>query len=1248
MTTTELAVGSKSMPFLADHGFHGMVVLPGAFYVAEALRLSPGNLCPAAVRNVRFLSPAIISEEDLRILATVRETSDGNRECEFSQVDGDSSLIFASLEIGPDFRTGELAPPPPRFSVEAFKRAAEGPLDGKEFYERLRQNGNFYGPRFQIVQEIWRCENRAMGRLSMAGHEPARSPLHPVLLDACTQLLSAPVVEKGKAFVLKSIAALHIHEADLPETVWAVTELQTATESGFAGEIRVFDESGKPCLHFAGVDFAFLDSVEEKGRDGVSIKLCVASTFTAEPLEDSLAFWGAQLEMPVHVAFAPYNQIFQELLDPGSLFHKNADGVNVILLNLPDWADAPGEAVFDRARADRALKDFPRYALPNGLEIAHLNQHETDYVFKEIFEDKSYLKHGIRLHDGDTVIDIGANIGLFSLFAGSVCRAPKIYAFEPSPAAFARLKANGEAYLENFRAFNCGVSDRRKMARFTAYEKSSVFSGFFSDEAEDAAAIQAVVRNMLGGENADETDVDDLTADRLRHTDHECELLSVSDIIRENGIEKIDLLKIDAEKSEWDILSGIEESHWEIIKQIVIELHDRTGAAAERVGQLLTGKGFSCAVEQEKLLEDSGLFNVYATRSGEQRSGSNNADAAGTKLDRNVDEFCDALSAFMDRSTSPMILCVAPSEGTSFAEVERKLSERTSQIRNVQWIGSDSILARYPVEHRHDAQSHGLAHIPYTPEGYASLGTALFRHLFNSHSKPYKVIALDCDNTLWQGECGEDGPLGVKVTEAHRYLQKFIAGQMQAGVLICLCSRNNENDVCAVFEQHPDMLLKRADLAAWQINWGKKSANLQSLSEKLGLGLDGFIFIDDNPVECAEVKARFPSVLTLTLPRDHARIPSFLDNVWAFDHSTVTDEDRRRTNFYRENRDRERLRGQSLSLRDFLAGLELRVEIHPPSAEQIARVSQLTFRTNQFNLTTIRRSEEEIAALLNEKNVRCLVASVSDRFGDYGMVGVLIHRVEEGLCKVDTFLLSCRALGKGVEHRILSELGRRAIADGFEVIEMNCHPTEKNRPALDFITAIGAGYETDGGGGPSFRFPAEFLARLSYDPESAPADESHHPKPVAPRRIGAANLSDRLQKIAGELHDATAISSAIIRGRITKKPQDTIDYAGPGSDTESALAGIWERILGRARVGMTENFFEAGGTSLKAVLVVAAVRKELKKALSIVALFECPTIKLLAARLDNDASPHAQKIEAATAITRGQLRRSRALKRSSR
>ncbi len=991
----EFKVGMRSLPYLADHGFHDMVVLPGSFYIETALFLHNelfGNI-PGILKNIVFENPVILTDEDT--IVKVKVTATGNNHFEYSFYESGMEGITSEIEgqyfarIGIDRTTTAASSKiPNKFLTERFQNRSASVIDSDEFYKKLNLNGNQYGPRFQNLSTVWLSGDQALGKLSFSRNqtETGHHFLHPTLVDSLAQLLSAFIVQKGKTFILRAIERFEILNINLPDQLWAHASLLSDIEkdnNGFKGDVRLIDASGNTYLEMVGVSFTYLDRIEAKAEDEASrTNISIASTFTAEPLEDSFKFWSDYTGISTNIQFAPYNQVFQQLLDPDSIFRKSNEGLNIILLGLEDWVEKGKSVKLDisRDRLEELFQNKSRYILPNNLEIVHLNKYETDYVYKEIFNDKCYLRHGIYINDGDTVIDIGANIGLFSLFINQNCEKPKIYAYEPSPVVYQLLKANCEAYGQNIQTFNCGVSDRQKTAQFTFYENSSVFSSFYTDEKEDEQVIRAVIRNMLKSEISEESEeleryAEDLTAGRLKSKAYECQLVSVSDIIRENDIEKINLLKIDAEKSELDIINGIDDADWLKIDQIVIEIHDRSKKAAKRIESTLNQKGYHCAVEQETLLEDSGLYNIYASRHNKQNKPGGRLEHVREEentLQRNTTEFCTALESFMKNSSLPMIVGICPrrpdtendSQLNEFLEKgERELLSVVGKIPNVYTIDSSSILNRYPVAEYFDPHSFQLGHIPYTSEFYASMGTTLFRTYFNLINKPYKVIALDCDNTLWKGVCGEDGVDGIRLTQPFLALQSFMVELMNAGMLICLCSKNNEEDVFDIFYKREDMVLKREHLVSWRTNWNMKSENIKLLAEELNLGLDSFIFIDDNPVECADIKINCPEVLTLQLPRDDEMIPVFLKNIWAFDHIQGTAEDKKRTQMYRENVQREKYRERALSLTEFIDELKLNVNISKPAEDQISRVSQLTYRTNQFNFTTIRRSENEIKKL---------------------------------------------------------------------------------------------------------------------------------------------------------------------------------------------------------------------------------------------------------------------------------------------
>ena len=447
--------------------------------------------------------------------------------------------------------------------------------------------------------------------------------------------------------------------------------------------------------------------------------------------------------------------------------------------------------------------------------------------------------------------------------------------------------------------------------------------------------------------------------------------------------------------------------------------------------------------------------------------------------------------------------------------------------------------------------------------------------------------------------------------------------QMTAGMLLCVCSKNSEVDVEAVFTRNPNMILKPEHFAARRVNWSPKSDNLKSLARELNLGLGSFILVDDNPVECAEVRAKCPEVLTLQLPSETAKWPQFLAHVWAFDHLRVTEEDRTRTQKVLENTEREKYRDQVSTLKDFIDGLQVQVELFTPSPDQIGRVSQLTQRTNQFNWTTIRRSESDIL-YLQKQNGHCLAVKVSDRFGDYGMVGLLIYFENGDGYEVDTFLLSCRVLGRGVEHQVLAQFGQRALKQGKSRVKFHFRATDKNQPAWEFIKTIGAEFMEMSAKETIIRLPAEKIAGLRYHPDSgqpnqadAGGSDSSKTKSRPRSAVAFAGLSEKFQRVADELNDGKTICPAIEAYRLRAAENGA---PSPGEELPATLAGkilgIWRKVIGNPSVGMNDNFNDAGGTSLKADQIVAAIRRELNLHLSIVNIFECPTVRLLSEKLE--------------------------------
>jgi FkbH-like protein len=365
-----------------------------------------------------------------------------------------------------------------------------------------------------------------------------------------------------------------------------------------------------------------------------------------------------------------------------------------------------------------------------------------------------------------------------------------------------------------------------------------------------------------------------------------------------------------------------------------------------------------------------------------------------------------------------------------------------------------------------DARTWYLYRQPYREEFLALVGERLASVLRLTRTPPRKCVALDGDNTLWGGIVGEDGAGGIQVGEdfpgsAYRDFQKLLLHWRRQGVLLALLSRNNEADVWEVFDRRPEMVLRREDISAWRIDWQPKPENLRALAEGLNLGLDGFVFIDDDPVEVERMRAAWPEVACVLLPSDPARIVEEVARHRLFETLRTTGEDRARAGMMAEEGRRSELRSR-LSPAEFLASLDLRVRVFAAGEEHVARITQLVNKTNQFNLTTIRRDEAEVRRLMAAPGCRVYGLSAQDRFGDYGLTGAAIVRDHGAACEIDTFLMSCRILGREVETAFLAALARAARERQRREIVARYVATAKNTPAADFLPRHG--FAPDGTG----------------------------------------------------------------------------------------------------------------------------------------------------------------------------------------
>jgi FkbM family methyltransferase len=254
---------------------------------------------------------------------------------------------------------------------------------------------------------------------------------------------------------------------------------------------------------------------------------------------------------------------------------------------------------------------------PNGMQIVHQGLTEAEHFYQDIFEKEIYRHHGVEFRDGACVFDVGANIGSFMLYAHQACRGARIYSFEPAPPLFEKLRLNAELNRVDARLFNFGISDREGTAEFTFYPHSSGMSSFYPDEREEKAALRTLIHNELAQGKEGVADLlpfeDELVEQRFRSESWTCALRTLSDVIREHGVTRIDLLKVEVEKSEMDVLAGIAEADWGKIEQAVLEVHD-LGDRLREVNSLLRDRGFAVILEQEEHYRGTDRWNAYALR----------------------------------------------------------------------------------------------------------------------------------------------------------------------------------------------------------------------------------------------------------------------------------------------------------------------------------------------------------------------------------------------------------------------------------------------------------------------------------------------------------------------------------------------------------------------------------------------------------------------------------------------------------
>ena len=409
-----------------------------------------------------------------------------------------------------------------------------------------------------------------------------------------------------------------------------------------------------------------------------------------------------------------------------------------------------------------------------------------------------------------------------------------------------------------------------------------------------------------------------------------------------------------------------------------------------------------------------------------------------------------------------------PLAGKNFAPAAAAYWREELEKMEIPLLDLAGLIAEVGRERFYSAKMWYFGSLPFSKLGEMLLAKEILRVERASQGERRKCLVLDLDDTLWGGVIGEDGVEGISISSygmgsQYRDVQRIAKDLADQGVLLAVSSKNNEEDALRPFRERPEMLLREDDFVKFKADWNPKAVNIAAIARELNIGLDSLVFIDDNPLEREAVKAELPDVAVPDFPRDSSMLPAFMAET-ARAYFTVLraeEEDREKTGMYLAESKREAERSAHSTLDGFLESLEMKLDVHRLREDEIARAAQLAQKTNQFNLTTRRYTESDVAAMLKDDRTRVWMAELHDRFGDYGRICLAVARIDQPTnavtvsATIDTFLMSCRVMGRGVEDAVMSFVERSLSEEGVTTIRGVYAPTAKNEPVRDFWNKMG-------------------------------------------------------------------------------------------------------------------------------------------------------------------------------------------------
>jgi FkbH-like protein len=376
-------------------------------------------------------------------------------------------------------------------------------------------------------------------------------------------------------------------------------------------------------------------------------------------------------------------------------------------------------------------------------------------------------------------------------------------------------------------------------------------------------------------------------------------------------------------------------------------------------------------------------------------------------------------------------------------------------LSNVKIVDVLSMVINKGVSRLFDERMYYIAKNHWSFSGLQDIVDLYSRYLNAFLGKRKKCLVLDLDNTLWGGIIGDDGIDNIGLSndgpnKAFYDFQREILKLHERGVLLAVCSKNSEDIALDAIENHPHMLLRKEHFLSIRINWNNKAQNIQEIASEINIGLDSLVFLDDSPFEREVVSSKLPDVLVPELPKEFSEYPNFIRDLKVFDFLTLSQDDFIRNDIYKANISREKLKVNTINIEDFYYSLEMELSIGEITNSQIVRISQMTQKTNQFNLCTKRYSESDIKRFVQNHDHRVYQLTLKDKFGDNGIVGCAIVNMTGATAFIDTYILSCRAMGRTVETAMLNYIIDDAKKSGIHDLIGEYIPTKKNVPCKNF------------------------------------------------------------------------------------------------------------------------------------------------------------------------------------------------------